>query len=432
MDRMAAIPFDEKWSTSRSFAGLPEFRRQWSFHDTRRNASLRQAAWESTGRWARRLLPRSACQAQVASVGPAGYDSPRRIDPMIPPSAFNAFPAGVLPRGNRAAAPGAQRYGSFLVALVAAALVMVDPLASGQTAPTVPSPEPRRPADQADLRRWLENMIAYHRYTTDEVCRATGLTADQVLAAQRQFGIAPGSRPERPPDAPLVMLPYPGGRHPRIGFLEGAVAPQRDTKVSVFTPWDADSYVVVDVPEAIWSNLGLTYLAHTHIPTVWTAQGISLQPLEWQRENDHTLSMERKLPNGIVFGTRAVAHRDHVKMSMWLTNHSDQPLSDLRVQNCVLLKGAKGFAQQTNQNKHFAPPYVACRSNSGDRWIITAWEPLHRAWANEPCPCLHSDPQFPDCQPGQTVHVEGWLSFYEGSDIEDELARIDAIRKAGP
>ena len=70
------------------------------------------------------------------------------------------------------------------------------------------------------------------------------------------------------------MLPYPGGRHPRIGFLEGAIDPQRETKLSVFTPWHDSSYVVADVPEAIWSNLGLTYLAHTHIPTIWTAQKI--------------------------------------------------------------------------------------------------------------------------------------------------------------
>jgi hypothetical protein len=52
----------------------------------------------------------------------------------------------------------------------------------------------------------------------------------------------------------LFVLPYPGGRHPRIGFLDGAVNPQRETKISVSTPWDEQSYVVVDLPEAIWSN----------------------------------------------------------------------------------------------------------------------------------------------------------------------------------
>ena len=93
--------------------------------------------------------------------------------------------------------------------------------------------------------------------------------------------ITPDNKPQRAPEAPLLTLAYPGGRHPRIGFLDGAVRPQRETKISVFAPWDDTSYVVLDVPEAVWSNLGLTYLAHTHVPTVWSKQNITLAPLEW-------------------------------------------------------------------------------------------------------------------------------------------------------
>ena len=100
-------------------------------------------------------------------------------------------------------------------------------------------------------------------------------------------------------------------------------------------------------------------------------------------------------------------------------------MSDLRVQNCVMLKGARGFEQQTNENKVFSSPYVACRTADGRRWIITAWEPCHRAWANAPVPCLHSDPKFPDCAPGETKRLRGWLSFYQGADIKAEFQRID-------
>lgn len=64
--------------------------------------------------------------------------------------------------------------------------------------------------------------------------------------------------------------------HPRRGFLDGAIDPQRETKVSIFPPWSGGGYVVVDVPEAIFSDLGLTYLAHTHIPTIWDSQSIEL------------------------------------------------------------------------------------------------------------------------------------------------------------
>jgi len=285
----------------------------------------------------------------------------------------------------------------------------------------------RRPPNDGELEYWLENMIWYHRFSTEEVRGATGLTEAEILAAQERFGIWPDSRPKREADEPLLVLPYPGGRHPRIGFLEGAIDPQRETKFSVFTPWDPNSYVVVDVPEAIWSSLGLTYLAHTHVATIWTQQGVELPKLEWNRRADGTLDIERKLPNGIVFGVKVVPGTDAVRMEMWLRNGTDQTLTDLRVQNCVMPKMATGFAAQTNENKVFTNPYVACRSEDGRRWIITAWESCDRPWGNEDCPCFHSDPRFPDLEPGQEHHLAGWLSFYEGDNVEAEFARIEAI-----
>jgi hypothetical protein len=288
------------------------------------------------------------------------------------------------------------------------------------------SPEnSRKPTNEADLRYWLENMAWYHRFSTEEISGTTGLSVEEIKQALDRFQIRPETRPKRAADAPLLTLPYPGGRHPRIGFLDGAVDPQRETKISVFTPWDEASYVVVDVPEAIWSNLGLTYLAHTHVPTIWDKQNVQLPRQEWNRREDGTLDSERTLPNGIAFGTKICPGRDAVRMEMWLKNGTSAKLSDLRVQNCVMLKGASGFEEQTNDNKVFRKPYVAVKSKTGDRWIITAWEPGDRAWGNAPCPCLHSDPKFPDCAPGETQRLRGWLSFYEGTDLDAELGRIE-------
>ena len=163
---------------------------------------------------------------------------------------------------------------------------------------------PRPAQDDASLKYWLENMVWHHRFTTEEIRSATGLDTNAVSAALARFNITPETRPSRPADAPLIVLPYPGGRHPRIGFLDGAFAPQRETKVSVFTPWDDASYVVVDVPEALWSNLGLTYLAHTHIPTIFDKQGIKLPPLEWNHHDDGSLDLTRRLPNGISYAAK--------------------------------------------------------------------------------------------------------------------------------
>ena len=291
--------------------------------------------------------------------------------------------------------------------------------AYAQDSQTRPTPDDDR------LRSWLENMVWHHRYTTDEIVQVTGLDEQDAQNKLREFGISDSTRPDRPKDR-LLVLPYPGGRHPRIGFLEGAVDPQRETKLSVFAPWDDHSYAVLDIPEAIWSNLGLTYLAHTHVETVWSRQGITLPQHEWQIDDTGTYTSQRTLPNGITFGTRAVPMKDHVAMEMWLTNGTDQTLTDLRVQNCVMLKGLDGFHRQTNDHKQFIDAYSIAKGDNGSRFIITAWDPLHRGWGNQKCPCLHSDPKFPECEPGQTKRLRGWFSFYQGDDIKAEIRRIEA------
>jgi predicted amidohydrolase len=282
----------------------------------------------------------------------------------------------------------------------------------------------RKPDSDEDLRRWLENMVRYHRYTLNEVSAATGLTRAEARAAVNRFRLDSAQPVPPQADEPLRVLPYPGGRHPRIGFLEGAIMPQRDTKFSVFSPWAPTHYVVVDLPEAIWSNLGLTYLAHTHIPTIWTKEDIALPRSEWEAQVDGTLSSQRILPNGIAFGAEVIPTPTEIRMRLWLRNGTPELLSDLRVQNCVHLKGAPDFNAQSLSNKLFQPPFAAVRSAQPNRWIITAWTPIDRCWGNEGVPCVHADPKFPDCAPGQTVELRGWLSFFDGQNIDTEFKRI--------
>lgn len=265
--------------------------------------------------------------------------------------------------------------------------------------------------------------MVHHSYTVAEAAAATGLSTAEIERAVQRFQF-PGMAVAADPAQPLKLLPYPGGRHPRLGFFDGAIDPQRDTKVSIFTPWDARSYVVVDVPEAIWSNLGLTYLAHTHIDTIWTKQGIKLKPLEWSRRADGSLSSERRLPNGIVFGVEATPQMGHVAFRWWLRNGTTAPLTGLRAQVCAMLGRTTGFSAQSETNKLLDPPFVAARDTTGRRWIITAWAALDRAWQNPPVPCLHSDPALPDCPQGETREARGWLWFYEGEAVKEELARL--------
>lgn len=272
----------------------------------------------------------------------------------------------------------------------------------------------------------LRSMVWYHGYTVAEMAEATGRTPEAIRSAVDRLDLRPVTRPERPEGAPLLVLPYPGGRHPRIGFRDGAVDPRRETKLTVVTPWEPPGYVVLDLPEAIWWGDRLLFLAHTHVPTIWTERGIDLDLGDWSARPGGGFSNRHELPNGVVLEAAAEPTPEAVFLTLSLTNGTDGPLEDLRVQNCVLLGYAPRFDARTSENKVARSPYVACRSEDGRRWIVTAWEPIHRAWDNPPCPCLHADPRLPDCPPGETVSARGVLAFVEAADVDEAIARVES------
>jgi peptidoglycan/xylan/chitin deacetylase (PgdA/CDA1 family) len=295
---------------------------------------------------------------------------------------------------------------------------------SGTIQPTLELPA-EMAATRAELAYWLMNMIQHHRYTWTEVDKVAGLGIEVLKNRTKEMDINGGSPPEPTGiDNSVRAMPYPGGRHPRIGFLEVAICPMRGTKASVFLPWDPASYVVIDLPEAIFSNLGLTFLAHTDIPTIWDEQNIWLENIDWIRDPENgSLTGSRVLPNKIAFGSSVQPSSGMVEMELWLRNDTSEKLSGLRTQICVMLKGAPEFNSQINDNKIFKSPVSAVKSAKGDRWILVAWDRCGRAWGNAPVPCMHADPVLADCVPGETVRVRGRLWFYEGSDIDGEVNR---------
>lgn len=205
------------------------------------------------------------------------------------------------------------------------------------------------------------------------------------------------------------LAPFPGHEHPRIGFLEGAIAPLRGTKAMAFLPWDPDSYVVIDVPEAIFAGPRLLFLAHTHVPSIWDERNIVIEDRDWTREGEALVS-RWVLPDTLDFGARITpAAGNAIEMELWVTNKSSEPFRAMRSQVCVMLKRARGWAEQTNANKTYGPSVA--RVAAAGRSLATEWESCHRTWGNPNCPCLHSDPKLPDCAPGETVRTGGKLWF---------------------
>lgn len=308
--------------------------------------------------------------------------------------------------------------------------------------------QPRKPGTEAELRYWLQNMAWGFGFETDEIQAATGLSAAEIRASLAKFGITPENKPARAKDAPLAMLPWPGGR--RISGTRNArveAARQRDTKAGVLAPFADGGYAVLDMPEVLYvaregdAGRRALYVAHYLGYSVWESdEHLRLEPIEWKRAADHILETGREFPKGKRYSSRFtskfVAFRRSVRMKITLANESDGLFrGPQQVQNCVFMRNLKGGFGGPDSRDVAAKGYHARSSADGMRWIIVAWVPLmtppafgfcpSACWGNPEMPCCHSDPQFGDIPAGESRSVYGWLSFYEGEDIHGEFERID-------
>lgn len=301
------------------------------------------------------------------------------------------------------------------------------------------------PSDDAWMRAALENALAGHGYSFAEAAEGIGVAESTAREAAARLGVPTGRPPFDPSREVLEVLPWAPGRHPRLGFLDGAVDPLPDSKLTIHLPWPGASsdgasgdagYVVFDLPEAIFCDLGLIYLAHTHIPTIWDERGLPAPRAAWRREpagegesaRREIFVNEWRLPNGIEFGVRAEPRRRSLDYVYWLRNGTSEPLRELRTQACALLGRAPEFAAQSGENKIEMENACAARSSVGDRWVVTACEGS-KPWQNPPCPCIHADPRFPDLAPGERAAVRGSVFFLEGTD--DPRAEVERRRAKG-
>jgi hypothetical protein len=272
-----------------------------------------------------------------------------------------------------------------------------------------------------NLDYWLANMYQDHKYSTKDMMGVTGLK-DQVL--NQHLSQLDTFKENSEANKMIKVRPYPGFRHPRINFKEGMLSPMRGTKASIFLPWAPEEYVVLDLPEALFTQFGLTFLGHKHIPTVFDYQKTVIENSEWTLSENGSLSNTWELPINVIIGAEIYPREKSVDMKLWMQNNSDTTFTDLQSQVCVMFKEATQFNELTNENKIFDSPVAAVKSGDSGQWIITAWNNGNHAWGNANCPCMHSDPKFPDSKPGETVSVSGKIWFYEGESIENEIESI--------
>jgi len=278
-------------------------------------------------------------------------------------------------------------------------------------------------ATLADFKYWSENMIRWHGFSFEEVGKVVGWTPSEVHLTLSRKNLLP-VRETLKKEGEILVLPYPGGRHPREGLKEDAVAPMRGTKVSVFPPWEDGGYVVVDLPGALFTDLGLTFLAHTDIPTVIDQKDEWIENIDWTRNEDGAFEYKRSLSVNISFGAKVIPDATGANLEFWLYNGTQKSLNQVKAQVSGFLKCATGFNEQTDANKLFDPPIAAVHNSEKTRWILMGFEKCGRAWGAPPCPAMNTDPYFTNCPPGETVRASGRIWFYEGSDVIAQIMKV--------
>ncbi len=270
-------------------------------------------------------------------------------------------------------------------------------------------------ATRDNLSFWLANMLQDHQYSEAETSIVSGINQLNWPAGDLEYRLVRERNS-------IKVLPFPGGRHPRIGFLDGALDPLRGTKLSIFLPWDTTQYILVDLPEAIFSQKGLEFLAHTHVPTIYDFQHQTVENRDWQWESDGWIN-EWEMPNKLKFGAKATPTRDAVDLELWLENGTTDDLDSLRTQVCIMFSGAKDFNDLTNTNKTYGEDVIATRSKDEKYWVLTWWENPNRVWGNEDVPCMHVDPRFAACKVGERVTLKGRIWFSQEESVRQEMQR---------
>ena len=252
-----------------------------------------------------------------------------------------------------------------------------------------------------------------------------------------------------------------------------AIADSADSGVNMLfasSPWNPEEFMALDFPEHCWGR---------NFSGVSTDTRNGPQPTRWRFNSDSTsAAYEIEATDGNLFRAEAVAESMAVRMSIQITNRTDQPIEDIRVLVCtrahqmasfvdtnyaltyVAVEGQpvrfgaettfhgelpprmppawvmniKGgidnrtvsdmgwFSEDWGRRmfrmvqEQASPALIAVQSRrNSTRWIATIWNPSRVLFSNPHIPCIHSDPVPPNCLPGETTRADGIVFFHHGS-----------------
>lgn len=248
--------------------------------------------------------------------------------------------------------------------------------------------------------------------------------------------------------------------------------------VRISSPWDPQQYVLIECPEHFNSDSGWILNHRRDIVLVHKM----VRPIEWRFSPDgERAGYSYNFDDGMAFSLDLRADGSLVHLSAEFTNGSPTAMNLLEPCFCVRLDpiaemttpedkmdhlrrtfalcagrplsfadirtGVAEEHQRANPGRIWTgcvvrgerrePEYwwlskahaadcglIATESPQGGRWVAFTWERNRVLFTNINCPCIHSQPTFPDCQPGRVVRNHGKILFHEGT-FDELLEALD-------
>ena len=238
--------------------------------------------------------------------------------------------------------------------------------------------------------------------------------------------------------------------------------------IEIHSPWDPDDYVAVNYPEHFATSQGMLMHHRSDIETPYR----QTKPVQWEiGEDGRRAGYTCEFENGLVFSVELCSTDREVTQSIRLRNGSDRPLTHLRPTLCARLDGWREFGNADNKPAHLDRTYalidgkltamsqvwasipqerkqigegrvwpgcnvrgqryqndnwyiadhecdagfIAVRSKERERYVAIFWPKCRLVFTNTNCPCIHADPELPDCAVGEEVSLSGEVIFHEGS-----------------
>ena len=245
--------------------------------------------------------------------------------------------------------------------------------------------------------------------------------------------------------------------------------------IHITSPWNPDDYMAVNFPEHCWGE-GMSNVSH-----------VSDVPIEcpWEiSEDGQEANLVRSPDEGITVRFTARVEGMVIHTEMEIENRTDHPVTDIRVLICARPRYMSTFCEFSHDPTFVWVGGEAVNIDSGttydgpmpegrepcwalnlpgghdnadmgwfrpgsgpgrivneladlpligvhekdnqQKWVATQWEPARMLFSNPSLPCIHSDPQPPDCPPGESVRASGVILFHEG-DVESLRARVHEV-----